>query len=163
MQQLELFQRLGVALAAGLLVGLERGWRTREEPDTDRTAGLRTFGLAGLLGGICAALSAATHPLVLAAGLIAFTAAVGSFSLLQASAERNFSATGLVAAILTFSLGAYAVVGQPAVTIAAAVVMTILLALRDQLHGVVRTITWPELRAVLTLLAMTFLLLPVLP
>ncbi len=50
-------------------------------------------------------------------------------------------------------------IGQPTVTIAAAVVMTILLALRDQLHGIVRTITWPELRAVLTLLAMTFLLL----
>lgn len=163
MDQIELFQRLGVALAAGLLVGLERGWRQREEADGDRAAGLRTFGLSGLLGGICGALSAATHPLVLAAGLIAFTAAVGAFTLLEAKAERNFSATGLVAAILTFALGAYAVIGEMAVTIAAAVAMTILLALRDQLHGLVRAVTWLELRAVLTLFAMTFLLLPVLP
>jgi uncharacterized membrane protein (DUF4010 family) len=163
MDQIELFQRLGVALAAGLLVGLERGWRQREEADGDRAAGLRTFGLAGLLGGICGALSAVTHPLVLAAGLLAFTAAVGAFMLLEARAERNFSATGLVAAILTFALGAYAVIGEMAVTIAAAVAMTILLALRQQLHGIVRTVTWLELRAVLTLLAMTFLLLPVLP
>lgn len=163
MDQLELFERLGVALATGLLVGLERGWRTRAGADGTRAAGLRTFGLSGLLGGICGALSLATHPVVLAAGLLAFTAAVGAFVLMQARADRNFSATGLVAAILTFSLGAYAVVGEPAVAIAAAVAMTILLALRDQLHGAIRNVTWLELRAVLTLLAMTFLLLPILP
>lgn len=163
MEQLELFERLGVALAAGLLVGLERGWRGRAGADGERAAGLRTFGLAGLLGGICGALSAVSHPLVLAAGLLAFTLAVGAYTLLQARAERNFSATGLVAAILTFTLGAYSVLGEPVVAIAAAVAMTILLALRDQLHGVIRNVTWLELRAVLTLLAMTFLLLPVLP
>jgi uncharacterized membrane protein (DUF4010 family) len=41
--------------------------------------------------------------------------------------------------------------------------MAILLALRDPLHSWVRTVTWPEIRSVLVLLAMSFLLLPVLP
>jgi cytochrome b561 len=45
MDQEELFRRLAVALAIGLLVGLERGWQTREETDHQRTAGLRTFAL----------------------------------------------------------------------------------------------------------------------
>jgi uncharacterized membrane protein (DUF4010 family) len=163
MEQLELFQRLGVALAVGLLVGLERGWRTRDDADTDRTAGLRTYGLSGLLGGISAALGVLTDPLVLAAAMLAYTAAVGAFFYREAREERNFSATGLVAALLTFAVGAYAVVGTPAVAIATAVAMTIVLALREQLHGIVRNVTWLELRAVLTLMAMTFLLLPVLP
>jgi hypothetical protein len=48
---------LGVALAIGLLVGLERGWRERDAPDRSRTAGIRTFGIAGLLGGVVAALA----------------------------------------------------------------------------------------------------------
>ena len=39
----------------------------------------------------------------------------------------------------------------------------ILLALRDPLHSWVRNLTWPELRSALMLLAMTFLLLPILP
>ena len=163
MDQFELFQRLGIALAIGLMVGLERGWQSRADEDTDRAAGLRTFGLSGLLGGVCGALASLTHIAILVTGLVAFTAVVAAFSLLEARAERNFSATGTVAAILTFVLGAYAVLGQPAVAVAAAVVMTILLALRAQLHGLVRTITWLELRAILTLLAMTFLLLPILP
>ncbi len=163
MDQFELFQRLGIALAIGLMVGLERGWQSRADEDTDRAAGLRTFGLSGLLGGVCGALASLTHIAILAIGLVVFTAVVAAFSLLEARAERNFSATGTVAAILTFVLGAYAVLGQPAVAVAAAVVMTILLALRAQLHGLIRTITWLELRAILTLLAMTFLLLPILP
>ena len=47
MDQEELFRRLAVALAIGLLVGLERGWQTREERDHQRTAGFRTFALTG--------------------------------------------------------------------------------------------------------------------
>ena len=46
-----LVARLGLALAIGLLVGLERGWRERAEPAGSRTAGIRTFAAIGLLGG----------------------------------------------------------------------------------------------------------------
>lgn len=163
MDQEELFRRLAVALAIGLLVGLERGWQTREETDRQRAAGLRTFALTGLLGGISAAISAVTSPIVLAATLLAFTAAMGAFSYLEARTEKDFSVTGVVAGILTFLLGAYAMLGNETVAVAAAVAMAILLALRDTLHGWVRTLTWPELRSALMLLAMTFLMLPVLP
>jgi uncharacterized membrane protein (DUF4010 family) len=163
MDQEELFRRLAVSLAIGLLVGLERGWQTREESDHQRTAGLRTFALTGLLGGISGLISAVSSPLVLAAGLLALTGALVTFSLLEAAAEKNFSVTGVVAGILTFVLGAYATLGNETVAVAAAVAMTILLALREPLHSWVRNVTWPEMRSVLVLLAMSFLLLPILP
>ena len=163
MSQEELFRRLAVALAIGLLIGLERGWQTREESDYQRTAGLRTFALTGLLGGICGLMSVVSSPIVLAAGLIAFTGALVVFGYLEATAETNFSATSVVAGILTFVLGAYATLGNETVAVAAAVAMAILLALRETLHSWVRTVTWPEIRSVLVLLAMSFLLLPILP
>ncbi|WP_072396615.1 MgtC/SapB family protein [Hyphomicrobium sp. CS1GBMeth3] len=163
MDQEELFRRLAVALAIGLLVGLERGWQTREDSDHQRAAGLRTFALTGLLGGICGLLSLTSGPIILGAGLLALTAAIGSFSYLEAKSESNFSATGVVAAILTFVLGAYATLGNEVVAVAAAVAMAILLALRESLHSWVRKLTWLEIRSVLMLLAMTFLLLPILP
>ena len=163
MDQEELFRRLGVSLAIGLLVGLERGWQTREESDHQRTAGLRTFALTGLLGGICGLTSLVSSPFVLATGLLAFTGALVTFSFLEAAAEKNFSVTGIVAGILTFVLGAYATLGNETVAVAAAVAMTILLALREPLHSWVRNVTWPEMRSVLVLLAMSFLLLPILP
>lgn len=163
MDQEELFRRLAVALAIGLLIGLERGWQTREDTDRQRAAGLRTFALTGLLGGLCGLMSLTSGPIVLAAGLLALAGAIGAFSYLEARSERNFSATGLVAAILTFVLGAYATLGNEAVAVAAAVVMAILLALREPLHSWVRNLTWLEMRSVLMLLAMTFLMLPILP
>jgi uncharacterized membrane protein (DUF4010 family) len=163
MDQEEIFRRLAVGLAIGLLIGLERGWQTREESDNQRAAGLRTFALTGLLGGISGAISAVSSPVVLAFALLAYTGAMAAFSTLEAATEKNFSVTGVVAGILTFMLGAYAMLGDETVAVAAAVAMAILLALRDTLHGWVRTLTWPELRSALMLLAMTFLLLPVLP
>lgn len=52
---LDLLLRLGLALAVGLIVGIERGWRQRHRPDGGRTAGVRTFALIGFLGGLSGA------------------------------------------------------------------------------------------------------------
>jgi uncharacterized membrane protein (DUF4010 family) len=159
----DLFRRLSVALAIGLLVGLERGWKARDEAAGQRTAGFRTYALTGLLGGVSAVLAAHTSAIVLGAAFVAFTGAFGAFSWLEARSEKSFSVTGVVAGMLTFGLGAFAVLGELRVAIAAAVAATVLLALRQPLHGWLRRISWEELRAVLILLAMSFLLLPVLP
>jgi len=48
----QLFVRLAVALAIGLLVGVERGWQERGAAEGQRVAGLRTYTLIGLLGGL---------------------------------------------------------------------------------------------------------------
>ncbi len=163
MEDVELFRRLGVALAIGLLVGLERGWQSREEAEGERTAGIRTYALSGLLGGISGAISAAGYPLLLPAALVSFGGAFMLFHWLEATSEKDYSVTGVVAGLLTFMLGAYAVIGNATVAVAAAVAMTLLLALKAPLHTWLRGLTWLEIRAALILLAMTFLLLPVLP
>jgi len=53
---IELFQRAGLAIAIGLLIGIERGWQEREARDGARVAGVRTFTLMAALGGMCALL-----------------------------------------------------------------------------------------------------------
>lgn len=65
--------------------------------------------------------------------------------------------------MLTFVLGAYAVLGDMRVAAAAAVATAGILAARENIHGWVARITWPELRSALVLLAMTFIVLPVAP
>lgn len=163
MNEVTLLSRLAVALAIGLLVGLERGWKMREAGDGQRAAGLRTFALSGLLGGVAGALSQITSSWVLAAALLGHAGTFAAFRLLEARDDRDVSATGTVAAILTFMLGAFAVLGEVRVAVAAAVAMTLLLALRDPLHQWLRGLRWEEIRAILVLLSMSFLLLPVLP
>ena len=158
----ELLSRLAVALGIGLLVGLERGWRLRDEAEGSRIAGFRTFALSGLLGGAAAALAAATAPVVLGIALAAYAATFAAFHWIDARSGKR-SVTSAVAGLLTFVLGALAVLGDQTATIAAAVATTLLLALRQPLHRWLASLEWPEIRAVLILLAMTFLLLPVLP
>ncbi|MBC2836530.1 MgtC/SapB family protein [Paragemmobacter straminiformis] len=163
MPELDVFSRLAAALAIGLLVGIERGWKTREVEDHKRAAGVRTFGLAGLMGGTSGVLSAELGPMVVAVTFLAFAATLGAFVWMESRASGDLSATGLVAGLLTFLLGTMATVGDVTVAIAVAVCMTVLLALREKLHSWLFRLTWDEVRAGLILMVMTFLLLPLLP
>lgn len=159
----DIFRRLAVALTIGLLIGLERGWRAREEGEGERVAGLRTHALSGLLGGVSGLVATITSPVTLGFAFAAFTAAIGSFAWLAARANQDFSVTGVVAGMLAFMLGAYAVLGDLQIAVGAGVAATILLALKQPLHGWLQRISWIEIRAALILLAMTFLFLPLLP
>jgi uncharacterized membrane protein (DUF4010 family) len=163
MDYAEILSRLAVSLAIGLLVGLERGWRTRDEEDHQRAAGFRTFALSGLLGGVTGAVSLQAGGLLVGLVFVVYAAAFTAFHWLEATTEQNMSVTSVVAGMLTFLLGTMAVTGELLVAVACAVAMTVILALRDQLHRWVASLTWPEIRAVLVLLAMSFLLLPILP
>ena len=159
--------RLGVALAIGLLVGVERHWRDRDVERGHRTAGVRTFGILGLFGGVAGLLGAAAggagQAVMLAAALAATLAALLPFSLREAAAEGRFSATTLVAAMATVALGALATTGDAAVAGAAAVALTALLASREPLHGLVARVTWVEMRSAILLLSMTLVALPLVP
>ena len=86
-----LILKLGLALAIGLLVGLERGWREREAPDGSRTAGIRTYGLSGLLGGVFAALAQAFNDAsVFLAGFLGFALAFAWFQSREAERDQEF-------------------------------------------------------------------------
>ncbi len=69
----------------------------------------------------------------------------------------------MIAGLVTFALGALAIVAEPIVAAAAGVAATALLAMKGALHGWLKRLTWEELRAGLVLLAMSVILLPVLP
>lgn len=163
MYQSELFLRLGLALAIGFLIGLERGWRERDEEEGHRAAGIRTFSLIGLLGGVFGALSISGDRILIAAGFVTTGAAVGAYMWRASANDKDFSATSLVAALLTFMLGAFALMGDIAAAAGAGVAAVLLLANKQTLHGWLERITWAELRSGLLLAAMTFIALPLLP
>jgi uncharacterized membrane protein (DUF4010 family) len=162
MDEFHLLSRLGLSAAIGLLVGIERGWQEREARDGARVAGIRTYTLIGGLGGICALLSADALPL-LGICFAAFAVSFGFFEWRKERETGSYSATGLIAGLLTFALGAYAVRGPMSVAAAAGVVTAAVLAERHILHGFLRHLKWIELRAALILLVMTAVLLPALP
>lgn len=165
MDTLELSYRLSVSLAIGLLLGIERGWVARNEVEGGRAAGLRTLALSGLLGGVTGALARDLDGGGVLLGLV-FTVFGGVFAFLrfrEMKADGTFGATTVVAGYLSFALGAMAVVGDERIAAAAGVAAAGLLALKGALHSWLRRLTWEELRAGLVLLAMTLILLPLLP
>jgi len=163
----ELIFRLGLALGIGLLFGVERGWRTRRLRPGSRAAGIRTFSISGLLGGctgaLAKALGAPGGALALGLGLATFAAVMAVFCRDENRFKRTFSATTWVALVLTFSLGAYAILGDVYAAAAMAVAATIILALRDTIHGWVAALSWAEIRSALVILAMTCIVLPLVP
>ncbi|MDP4032701.1 MAG: DUF4010 domain-containing protein, partial [Pseudorhodobacter sp.] len=128
-----------------------------------RTAGFRTYGLTGLMGGVSGLLAQSFGATFIGLVFLAFSAAFATFYWLEARARASASVTSVVAGMLTFLLGALAAVGNVQVAIAAAVAMVVLLALREPLHRWLAALSWVEIRAALILLVMSFLLLPLLP
>ena len=163
METSELVQRLGLALAIGLLIGLERGWRERDEKDGSRTAGIRTFTLIGALGGLWGAMTPLLGPVPLAAAGLGFALVFAFFEWRELNSKGEFSVTSTIAGYIAFALGAYAVLGDRIVAAALGVTVVMLLAARGPLHRFVETLSWPELRSAILLLGMTFVVLPFLP
>ena len=160
MTEVQLLQRITLAAAIGLLIGIERGWQARQMRNGMRVAGIRTFTLIATLGGLCGLLPGdATLGLALAGFALPF----GLFEWRRAGLANSRSATDFIAGLLTFILGTYAVRGSMAVAGAAGVLTAAVLAERKVLHSFLRRLKWTELRAALVLLAMTAVLLPVLP
>ena len=158
-----LLERLLLALAIGFMIGVERGWQEREVRDGSRAAGVRTYALIGLLGGVCALLIPFAGSLFLGAAFIAFAASLAMFEWREANVFDSASATGMIAGLITFAIGAYVVVGNMVVAAASGIAATFILAERKALHAFVENLKWTELRAGLLLLVMSFVLLPLLP
>ncbi|WP_347006120.1 MgtC/SapB family protein [Acinetobacter sp. NIPH 1852] len=79
------------ALAIGLLIGLERGWNDRELPEGSRVAGLRTFTLTGLLGGVLGHLQPNFGPWPLVAAVLGVVSGNGKYSTLRIFTPTSFN------------------------------------------------------------------------
>lgn len=156
--------KLGLALAIGLVVGLERGWQEREMAAGSRTAGIRTYGISGLLGGILAAVAQAlSAPAVFYIGFLGFAAVFAWYQRREAIRDQNFSVTAVIAALCVFGLGGLAVAGDTQAAAAGGAGLAGLLASRAILHGLLERMSWVELRSALLLAGMTAIVLPLLP
>lgn len=149
--------RLGVALGIGLLLGLERERRKGQGP-ARAPAGLRTFALAALMGGVCMVIDGVV---VLAVGL-AFIAAMTVVA--YALGDRSDpGVTTEVALPVAFLLGAFAQ-EEPTLAAAFGVVVAILLASREYLQRfVANALTEQELHDGLLLGAAALVVLPLVP
>ena len=160
---MEHLTELGIALAIGLLVGIERGWTERTAEEGSRIAGIRTFGLLGMLGGLWALLAEDMGDILLGISFLALTGILVAGYWRERKADKDLGITTLVAALITFALGALAIRGQIHIAITGAVITVTLLSLKPVLHGWLRRLAPEEFYSGVKLLLISVVLLPVLP
>ena len=154
---------VGIALAAGLLIGLERGWHQRDIPDGHRVAGLRTFALIGLLGGLSGLLAQRWGAVLLVVVLAAVALLVLAGYIVTARMHSVMGLTTAMAAITTFLVGVLAAGGSTLLASAVAVVTVALLQLKRPMHSGIGKLTESELTSGIQLLLISVVILPVLP
>lgn len=158
MDLLDVFQKVGLALLLGLLVGLQR------ERVQARLAGIRTFALIALLGAVCGLLSGNLGGWPIGVGALAVAALLVAGNLACRSAhESDPGITTEVAALLMFAVGAYLVVGHEAVAIATGGATALLLHWKRPMHAFVARIGEADLAAMMQFVLITLVILPVLP
>ncbi|MBY7874977.1 MgtC/SapB family protein [Vibrio fluvialis] len=152
-----------VALLLGSIVGTQRGWVARNNVEGSRVAGIRTFSLVGLYGGLSAILAAHYSPLLLGFALLALVVLASIAFVLKQRKSQDISITGVVSLLVTFVLGSLAVSGEPVLSAAAAVITAVVLDNKKELHEALQKLQEYELDAALRLMLISIVMLPLLP
>ena len=148
---------LAIALGIGLLIGLERERRNKEDPGSS-AAGIRTFSIAALAGAVGQLVGGVPLTATVTGG-VALMAAV-SFWRARGKDPGLTSEVALVATVLLAALA----MEHPTTAAAVAVTVAILLAARTRIHHFVnQVLTTEEIHAALGLAAATLVILPLLP
>ena len=160
----ELFRNFALALLIGALVGIEREMRQAEE-GPQGVGGLRTFTLFAIVGAVSAWLSEQLHtPWIFIAALLAVSSGIFAGYFIHAQAKPGEAGmTTELAGIAVMLLGGTAMLGHGGLAVALAIAVSVVLAYKQPLHGLVAKIGRADLLAGLRLLVATFIVLPLLP
>lgn len=161
---MDVFASLLLALALGLIIGIERGYAVRNQPVDAHILGVRAFALIGLMGGICAELAAALGGALFAVALLVLALIMAVAHYLETQRDNELDITPLIAALVTFLLGGLATrPGLAGVAAAGAVITAGLLSLRGFFRSGLNALRPEEFEAGLWLLLITVVALPLLP
>ena len=144
-----------------MLIGIERGWKLREQEPGSRVAGVRTFSMLGLGSGIAGLLARLGHPFVAAAIMLGIVALMVIAYARQL--ETQHDSTSAVAAMVTIAIGFLAGAGEPALAIACAAVAVAFLAMRTELHGFVDELDEQDVKSLARYAIIAGAILPFLP
>ena len=154
---------LATAVAVGLLIGIERGFRLRRLKEDSRVAGVRTFTMLGLVAGIAGLVG--WRGQAFAAGVLlagpAAVLAIGYFR--RPRRENKADATTPVAAMATLALAFLAGLGNPGFAIAGAALVTFILAIRTEAHGLIDRLDEEDVKALARFAVIAGAVLPFLP
>jgi uncharacterized membrane protein (DUF4010 family) len=154
---------LALALGLGLLVGVQRGWAQRNEPAGARFAGIRTYGLFGLAGGLAAVVTPASQALAAVILVASGALVVAGYWRASQGGPTMLSGTASLVCLLTLACGWLAASGAQLAATAATGSIVLVLALRAPLHRLIRSLDEREVMAIGRFALIALVILPLLP
>lgn len=155
-----ILQGLGAVIFIGLLIGLER--EHSRSKDQKIFAGIRTFPLIGILGFLTALTASLTSEWVYVAVMFGFSGLLIT-AYLAAAKDGRLGGTSEVSAFLVFILGTMVYYGYILLPAIIAIVITMFLSLKIQLHTFVGKVSGDDIFATLKLAIISIIVLPLLP
>ena len=146
--------RLVLAAALGMFLGLEREW-------AQKTAGIRTFALISLLGAVFTVVGLESL-LVAGAVLVVVQGIVLAVEGLLTT-ERGLSLTTSVSMLVAYGVGVLVGEGYVVEGVTVAVVSSLLLVLKRELHSFAWGLSHEELQSVTEFAILAFVVYPLLP
>lgn len=144
--------QIAMALALGLLVGLEREWAQKE-------IGVRTFGLVALIGMVASLF----EPAIVVAVLVGVFLVVMLLNVQSLIRDGSLELTTSSALIATLLLGALVGRGHYFTAVTSAILMTMLLAWKAELSQFAGALRPEEIRGAVLLGLLSVVILPLLP
>ncbi len=159
--EFSVFQQLGVAVALGTLVGLEREHRFRKHIYSS-FGGIRTFALISLMGAIAYILSEVSIAFFVAIS-IGFVSLLVTAYVMTTYRSKDRGATSEVAAILVYMIGVICGTQQYLMATIVALIILMILHFKDPLHTWASHVKHKELVSTIQFIIITFVILPILP
>lgn len=149
-----LFKKFGMALAIGLLIGVER-----EREKSGAFAGIRTFPLISLFGCAAAMVGEMSVQWLFAAGLLSITA----LSFRAYTSDRQHGITTQVSTLIAYLLGGMVWWEYGVIAAAIAVVAVLLLSAKEPMEKLARQIGHHDIIAIVQFGIITLIILPIVP
>jgi uncharacterized membrane protein (DUF4010 family) len=158
---IDFFQKLVLSALIGIMIGIEREHRRTE--GVELIAGVRSFTIASIAGMVSAylALTVNTGILLVSLGFFGIVSAIYVYA--KNITMNQPGITGPIALFCTFLLGVFITHNQYMIAITGALVITLLLAEKRQLHSFATELTDVEIQSAVRFLAVLFILYPVTP
>ncbi|MEQ1591886.1 MAG: MgtC/SapB family protein [Thiobacillaceae bacterium] len=156
--ELVVLPRYAVAIALGLLMGLER------ERNPAARAGLRTFALTALFGTLAAHLAALSNqPWLIGIGLLLTGGMIITAHLRPDSDTSDPGTTTVAALLLCYGLGVLVWSDEIQLAVILAIIVTTLLYFKPELRGISQRLSRRDLLSILQFALLSLIILPLLP
>jgi len=161
--QMEMALSLLAALALGLMIGIERGWSGRDSEEGARVAGVRTFSLIGLSGGVFAILAQQWGVWLIITGFVVVAILIAASYISHSKLSDDAGITTEFSMLLTFALAIWGASGDPLPALSCGAVVVALLGHKKNLHKLLKRISPKAFYSGITLLLISVVVLPLLP